>query len=53
MLLSNCHDGKISTVDRRQKDGTKQTYTCPEEIVCYNKYMGGVDLTDQFACIMI
>lgn len=48
MLLSNCHDGTISTADRRQKDGSIKTYDCPEAIVDYNKYMGGVDLTDQF-----
>lgn len=48
MLLSNSHDGTISTADRKQKDGSIKTYDCPEAIVAYNKYMGGVDLTDQF-----
>lgn len=48
MLLSNCHDGTISTADRKTKDGTVKIYECPAAIVDYNKHMGGVDLTDQF-----
>lgn len=51
MCLSNCHDGTISTADRKQKDGTMKTYACPQAIVDYNKCMGGVDRTDQFTVI--
>lgn len=46
MLLSNCHDGTISTADRKTKGGSIKTYNCPAAIVDYNKYMGGV--TDQY-----
>ena len=36
----------MSTVDRKQKDGTSNTYPCPRAVNLYNKYMGGVDMAD-------
>lgn len=37
----------IGTVLRRQKDGTRISVPCPEAIIIYNRYMGGVDRGDQ------
>ena len=34
-------------VQRRQKDGTSVSVSCPLSIQLYNKYMGGVDRNDQ------
>lgn len=47
-LLSNCHTSEISSVERKQKNGEKKSFPCPEAIVFYNKFMGGVDMTDQY-----
>ena len=33
----------ISTVLRRQKDGTRIPVPCPQSIIDYNMFMGGVD----------
>lgn len=49
MLLSNCHEHKMGTADRRQKNGTKQTFDCPEAINFYNSFMAGVDKSDQYS----
>ena len=35
------------TVLRHQKDGTRISVTCPEAIIIYNRYMGGVDRGNQ------
>lgn len=51
LLLSNCHGNDITTVDRKQKDGSKKSVSCPEAIAFYNKYMGGVDMTDQYTVL--
>lgn len=51
MLLSNCHNYDLTTVERKQKDGSKKTVSCPEAISFYNKYMGGVDMTDQYTVL--
>ena len=39
--LANPDD--ITTVDRRQKVGTRVSFTCPRCIQLYNEHMGGVD----------
>lgn len=51
LLMSNCHDDTITSVERKQKDGMKKTVSCPEAISFYNKYMGGVDMTDQYTVL--
>lgn len=51
LVLSNCHDVNVSSVQRKMKDGTKSTFDCPEAIVFYNKYMGGVDHADQMVSL--
>lgn len=51
LLMSNCHDNNITSVERKQKDGAKKSVPCPEAISFYNKYMGGVDMTDQYTVL--
>jgi len=47
-VASNYFDPEVSEeVTRGKKDGTRIRITCPLPIVQYNKYMGGVDLSDQ------
>ena len=43
--LSNATETTL--VQRRQKDGTRIAVTCPLSIALYNRYMGGVDHSDQ------
>jgi hypothetical protein len=47
VVLSNCHDATVGKANRKQKDGTKLEVACPNLICFYNKYMGGVDISDQ------
>lgn len=49
MLLSNCHENKIGTANRTQKDGTSKEFDCPEAINFYNSFMAGVDKSDQYS----
>ena len=44
-MLANPDD--ITTVNRRQKDGTRVLFTCPRCIQLYNKHMGSIDEGDQ------
>ena len=37
----------ITSVSRRQKDGTRIAVECPLCVALYNQYMGGVDVGDQ------
>lgn len=46
-VLSNCHTDETTVVKRKAKDGTRTEIPCPSMIEFYNKYMGGVDLSDQ------
>jgi hypothetical protein len=48
LVASNYFDPEVSgEVTRRDKDGSRKQISCPLAIVQYNKYMGGVDLSDQ------
>lgn len=47
LLMSNCHTATVETTDRKMKDGTNKNIECPEAMIFYNKYMGGVDHADQ------
>ena len=37
----------VTTVKRKQKDGTLKDISCPEPIKLYNMFMNGVDCSDQ------
>ncbi len=46
--MSTAHDPtKVTTVQRRQRDGTRCPIACPDMIKQYNMQMGGVDHGDQ------
>ena len=36
----------VTSVHRKQKDGSTINFPCPESVSLYNKYMGGVDMAD-------
>ena len=46
-LLATNTTGKVTSVRRRQKDGSLKDIPCPEAVQLYNAYMNGVDHTDQ------
>lgn len=48
-FLSTLHNPNVITsVKRKNKDGTSSDVTCPEVVKVYNNIMGGVDRFDQF-----
>ena len=47
MLSTNSQPTANHKVLRRKKDGSRVDVQCPDAIVQYNKYMGGVDRNDQ------
>lgn len=48
-FLSTLHSPKtITSVNRKNKDGSLSQVTCPEVVKVYNNIMGGVDRFDQF-----
>ena len=47
VLSTTSQPAASGTVLRRQKDGTREPVSCPDNIIHYNKYMGGVDRGDQ------
>ena len=47
VLSTTSQPAASGTVLRRQKDGTRVPVSCPDNIIHYNKYMGGVDRGDQ------
>ena len=48
VMSTNCQPSSRGTVLRRQKDGSRTDVTCPESVILYNKFMGGVDMGDQY-----
>ncbi len=46
-MSTNTQPDAHGTVLRRKRDGTRVSVPCPDSIVQYNKYMGGVDRGDQ------
>ena len=47
VMYTNCQPTSTGTVPRRQKDGSRRQIPCPEAIINYNHFMGGVDRRDQ------
>lgn len=47
LVMSSCHDSMTGTIKRKMKDGSLKEINCPEAIIFYNQYMGGVDHADQ------
>lgn len=45
-LVSNYHGVSLTSVERKEKDGSKSTIPCPQVVYDYNRHMGGVDLHD-------
>ena len=46
-MSSNCQPNDSGTVLRRTQDGSRIPVPCPQSIISYNAYMGGVDRGDQ------
>ena len=47
VVATNSQSVPLRFVHRKQKNGDKKQYPCPESICLYNQYMGGVDINDQ------
>ena len=47
VMSTNSQPDESTTVRRRNRDGSTQQVPCPPSIVAYNKFMGGVDKSDQ------
>ena len=47
VMASNTQPSATGYALRRQKDHSRTPIPCPESIILYNKYMGGVDRGDQ------
>ena len=47
VMSTNTQPSATGTVLRRQRDGSRIPVPCPESIIDYNRYMGGVDRGDQ------
>lgn len=47
VMATNVQATSTGSVQRKQHDGTVIPVTCPESIILYNKFMGGVDRGDQ------
>ena len=47
VMYTNCQPTSQGVVPRRQHDGSRIDVTCPEALICYNRFMGGVDRGDQ------
>jgi hypothetical protein len=46
---SNCHTNDVGIANHKLRDGSKVQIPCPEAILFYNEYMGGVDPADYVA----
>ena len=46
-IATNSDPTTSDTVQRKKRDGTSTSYSCPHSVSKYNRYMGGVDRNDQ------
>ena len=47
VMFTNAQPSATASVLRQQKDHAHNPISCPEAVLLYNKYMGGVDRGDQ------
>ena len=47
MIYTNSDPRSVTSIFRKQNDGSKEEVECPLALKSYNKYMGGVDRGDQ------
>ena len=47
MIASNADPTVMEAVQRKRTDGARMSVSCPASFILYNKYMGGVDHSDQ------
>lgn len=47
VMSTNSDPTTLGSVQRKERDGTRSSISCPSNVVAYNKYMGGVDHADQ------
>ena len=47
VMSTNCQPDDSGSVLRRMQDGSQIPVPCPQSIILYNTYMGGVDRGDQ------
>ena len=47
VMSTGCDPLAVCSVQRREKDGSRGPVRCPDSIILYNQYMGGVDRGDQ------
>ena len=47
VMSTNSDPATDATVQRKERDGTSISVSCPTNVVAYNKFMGGVDHADQ------
>ena len=47
ILSTLCSGDSVTTVQRKKRDGTSLTVSCPLSMALYNRYMRGVDKGDQ------
>ena len=47
VMSTNTQPSAQGSIPRRERDHSRTPIPCPESIIKYNKYMGGVDLGDQ------
>ena len=47
VMSTNCQPDDSGSVLRRMQDGSQITVLCPQSIILYNTYMGGVERGDK------
>ena len=47
VMSTNSDPQRDTSVQRKDRDGTSQLVPCPQNVVSYNKFMGGIDRADQ------